>query len=55
MGDCKGRDFNTVCSELTKHLKLCGEFDGKIYWYEGTIELLFELMAFLCRKGVEDV
>ena len=47
---CKMRDFNTVCSELEKHLRLCGEIDGKIYWYEGTIELLFELMGYLVKE-----
>ena len=41
-------DFNTVCSELVKHLQLTGQAtDGRIFWYEGTIPLLFEMISFL--------
>ena len=41
------RDFNSVRSDLINHLKLSGEMDGKIYWYDGTVELLFEILGFL--------
>ena len=45
------RDFNTVCSDLVKHLRLTGQTtDGRILWYEGTIPLLFELIGFLTVK-----
>ena len=41
------RDFNTVCSELIKHLRLSTQnVDGTIWWYEGTLELLTELLSF---------
>ena len=36
-------DFNSVCSDLIKHLKLSSEIDGKIYWYNGTPELLLKI------------
>ena len=40
------RDFNDTRTELIKHLRLCGEApDGRIYWYEGTIPLLFEIVG----------
>jgi len=42
------KDFNTVCSELVKRLRLTGQTtDGRILWYEGTIPLLFEMISFL--------
>ena len=41
------RDFNTVCSELAKRLRLSVQrSDGTIWWYEGTLELLTELLSF---------
>lgn len=41
------RDFNTVCSELVKHLRLSVQRqDGEIWWYEGTLELMTELLSF---------
>ena len=41
------RDFNTVCSELVKNLRLsCQWPDGEIWWYEGTLELMTELLSF---------
>lgn len=45
------RDFNTVCSELVKHLRLSFQRqDGEIWWYEGTLELLTELLSFAASK-----
>ena len=44
-------DFNVVVHELYKRLRLCGECNGKIYWYEGTVELLFKLISFLEKDG----
>ena len=45
------RDFNTVCSELVKHLRLsCQRQDGEIWWYEGTLELMTELLSFAESK-----
>lgn len=41
------RDFNTLCRELRKNLSLCGEVNGTIYWYEGTVELLDELLSYV--------
>ena len=40
----KQNGFNETVSELKKNLSLCFQApDGKIYWYEGTIELAFKL------------
>lgn len=48
------RDFNLVKADLIKHLKLSFKADnGAIYWYEGTVSLLWELMAFLLVKDGE--
>ena len=44
-------DFNVVVQELYKRLKFCGECNGEIYWYEGTIELLFKLISFLGKEN----
>lgn len=45
------RDFNTVCSELVRHLRLSVQrHDGDIWWYEGTLELLTELLSFATSK-----
>ena len=42
------KDFNYVVSELIKLLRLCYRDDaGHIYWYEGTVEKLFELLTYL--------
>lgn len=41
------RDFNSLVWELRKNLSLCGEKEGVIYLYEGTIDLLKELMAYV--------
>ena len=41
------RDFNTLCRELRKNLSLCGEVNGTIYWYEGTVDLLDELLSYV--------
>ena len=40
------RDFNTLCRELRRNLLLCGEVAGTIYWYEGTIDMLDELLSY---------
>ena len=40
------RDFNTLCRELRRNLLLCGEVAGTIYWYEGTIDILDELLSY---------
>ena len=48
------RDFNLVKAELIQHLKLSSKADnGAIYWYEGTIPLLWEMIAFVL--GIEEV
>ena len=44
-------DFNSVCSDLVQHLKLSGEIDGKIYWYNGTPELLLKMLGFLLPES----
>ena len=46
-------DFNIVVQELYKCLKFCGKCNGKIYWYEGTIELLLRLLSFVPKDGKE--
>ena len=46
------RDFNQVCSELRKNLLLCGEANGTVYWYKGTLDLVFELLSFANAKAV---
>lgn len=39
------KDFNTVKSNLVKHLQLTFQSDnGQIYWYEGTLEALWDFM-----------
>ena len=46
--DDNKKDFNYVVSELIKTLKMCYRDDaGNIYWYEGTVESLFELLTYL--------
>ena len=41
-------DFNQICLELIKRLRLSGQTkDGTIYWYEGTIPLLRQMMEFI--------
>ena len=44
-------DFNSVCSDLIRHLKLSGEIDGHIYWYDGTPELLLKMVGFLLPES----
>ncbi len=40
------RDFNLVKAELISHLKFSTQADdGTIYWYEGTIPLLCEMLG----------
>ena len=42
------RDFNTVKSDLIRHLSLsCQKTDGEIWWYEGTLEVLVEFLSLL--------
>ena len=48
------RDFNTVTSDLIRHLRLsCQRTDGEILWYEGTIEVLVEFLSILHQKAEE--
>lgn len=48
------RDFNTVTSDLIRHLKMsCQKTDGEILWYEGTIEVLVEFLSILHQKAEE--
>ena len=40
-------DFNSAKQNLVRHLQLtCQSDDGTIYWYEGTLESLWEFMKF---------
>ena len=40
--------FNETVSELRKNLSFCFQApDGKIYWYKGTIDLVFKLLSYL--------
>lgn len=42
------RDFNTVKSDLIRHLNLsCQKADGEILWYDGTLEVLIEFLGTL--------
>lgn len=42
------RDFNLVKADLIQHLKFSTKADnGAIYWYDGTISLLCEMLAFV--------
>lgn len=47
-------DFNSVCSDLVQHLKLSGEINGKIYWYNGTPELLLKMVGFLLPESAQE-
>lgn len=48
------RDFNTVNSDLIRHLKMsCQKTDGEILWYEGTLEVLVEFLSILNQKAEE--
>lgn len=48
------RDFNTVTSDLIRHLRLsCQRTDGEIWWYEGTLEVLVEFLSILHQKAEE--
>ena len=48
------RDFNTVTSDLVRHLNLsCQKTDGEILWYEGTLEVLVEFLSILHQKAEE--
>lgn len=41
------RDFNVVKADLIQHLKFSTQADdGTIYWYEGTVPLMCEMLAF---------
>jgi len=49
------RDFNTVCSELVKHLRLSAQnVDGTIWWYDGTLDLLTELLSFVRNESINN-
>ena len=49
------RDFNTVKSDLVKHLQLTFEADdGSRYWYDGTLETLWEFMKIAFFKEKPD-
>jgi hypothetical protein len=45
-------NFNEVRDDLIRHLQACGQVHNKIFWYEGTIPLLFEAIKFLDPKTV---
>lgn len=48
------RDFNTVKSDLIRHLSMsCQKTDGEILWYEGTLEVLVEFLSILDQKAEE--
>ena len=40
-------DFNTLRIDLIRRLSLCGAWDGKLYWYKDTIQLLKKMMQFV--------
>lgn len=47
------RDFNIVKADLIQHLQFSTKANnGEIYWYEGTVQLLWEMLAF-CVKDNE--
>ena len=49
------RDFNTVCSDLIKRLRLCCQReDGEIWWYEGTLGLIVELLSVAASKSADE-
>lgn len=40
--------FNEAVCDLIKHLRLTYQAqDGTIYWYEGTVQLMFKVLEFL--------
>lgn len=40
--------FNEAVCDLIKHLRLTYQApDGTIYWYEGTVQLMFKVLGFL--------
>ena len=44
-------DFDRIRLELIKHLRLSGQApDGTIYWYEGTIPLLIQMLEFITNE-----
>ena len=48
------RDFNTVKSDLIRHLRLsCQKTNGEILWYEGTLDVLAEFLSMLCQETEE--
>ena len=48
------RDFNTVTSDLIRHLYMsCQRTDGEIWWYDGTLEVLVEFLSILHQKAEE--
>lgn len=52
-------DFNSIRDDLIKHLHGCGQVNNKIFWYDGTIRLLFEIIKFLdpntVHKTIEQI
>lgn len=45
-------DFNSIRNDLIKHLHGCCEVNGTIYWYDGTIRLLLEMVKFIAPETV---
>ena len=44
-------DFDQIRLELIKRLRLSGQTqDGTIYWYEGTIPLLKQMIEFVPKE-----
>ena len=42
--------FNEAVCDLIKHLRLTYQApDGTIYWYEGTVQLMFKVLGFLYK------
>ena len=48
------RDFNTVVNDLVKHLQLSVQrYDGEIWWYEGTLDVLVEFLELIKAEDGE--
>ena len=52
MKDWNITNFNSIRNDLINHLHGCGEVNGTIYWYNGTIRLLLEMVKFIAPETV---